>query len=68
MTEAKRAGADTATTKTYTPDTITLDCENEDFQIESGLWAGQNLYSLYKHAHLPWSWHEPLFRKLQLIR
>ena len=46
--EAKKAGADAVKLQTYTPDTITLNCDKEDFQITDGLWKGQTLYELYK--------------------
>ena len=59
--EAKKAGADAVKLQTYTPDTITLNCDKEDFQIRDGLWKGQTLYELYKDAHMPWDWHKPLF-------
>ncbi|MDH5180888.1 MAG: pseudaminic acid synthase [Gammaproteobacteria bacterium] len=59
--EAKKAGADAVKLQTYTPDTITLDCENEQFMISGGLWDGRKLYDLYQEAHLPWAWHKPLF-------
>lgn len=59
---AKRAGADAVKLQTYTPDTITLDCDNAHFKIESGtIWDGRILYDLYKEAHLPWEWHKQLF-------
>lgn len=63
MEEAKVAGADAIKLQTYSADTITIDCDNNDFQIESGLWAGQTLYNLYKDAQMPWEWHLPLFNK-----
>ncbi|MFN4238226.1 MAG: pseudaminic acid synthase [Vogesella sp.] len=59
--EAKRAGADAIKIQTYRPDTITLQSDLPDFQINDGLWAGRTLYDLYEWAHTPWSWHKPLF-------
>lgn len=59
--EAKKAGADAVKMQTYRPDTITLDCDTEDFQIHGGLWDGRTLYELYQEAHTPWGWHKPLF-------
>jgi len=58
---AKQAGADAVKLQTYRPDTITLDCDSEEFQIKGGLWDGRTLYELYEEAHMPWEWHKPLF-------
>ena len=59
--EAKKAGADAVKLQTYKPDTITLNCDSEDFKINGGLWDGRTLYDLYEEAHMPWDWHKHLF-------
>ena len=58
---AKQAGADAVKLQTYRPDTITLNCDSEEFRIHGGLWDGKTLYELYEEAHMPWEWHAPLF-------
>ncbi|PZV82315.1 N-acetylneuraminate synthase [Algoriphagus aquaeductus] len=59
---AKRAGADAIKLQTYTADTLTIDCDKEDFIIKSGsIWDGQTYYKLYQSAYTPWEWHETLF-------
>ena len=58
---AKEAGVDAIKFQTYTPDTITIDCNNKYFQIKQGtLWEGQTLYELYKKAYTPWEWQPKL--------
>lgn len=57
---AKKAGADCIKIQTYTPDTITMDCDNEYFHIGDGTWKGENLYQLYGKAYTPWEWQGEL--------
>lgn len=58
------AGADAVKFQTFTPDTITIDCDNEYFQIKQGtVWDGQILYDLYEEAYMPWDW-QPKLKKI----
>jgi pseudaminic acid synthase len=58
---AKRAGADAIKLQTYTPNTITIDSNNDDFIIKDTIWEGRKLFDLYKEAYTPWEWHKTLF-------
>jgi len=60
---AAATGCDAIKLQTYTPDTLTLDCDGPGFLIESGPWAGRRLYDLYAEAHTPYDWHRPLFER-----
>src|SRR5829696_7647397 len=58
---AHAAGADAIKLQTYTPDTITLKSDAEQFVIRSGtVWDGRTLHDLYGEAFTPWGWHRPL--------
>lgn len=60
---AKDSGADAIKLQTYTPDTMTIDCNEEWFQIPSNsIWSGKTLFELYGEAYTPWEWHQELFR------
>ena len=62
---AKESGADCIKLQTYTPDTITLDCDNEYFQIKDGTWKNETLYELYGKAYTPWEWQETLKKEAE---
>ncbi|NFS27788.1 MULTISPECIES: pseudaminic acid synthase [Clostridium] len=58
---AKKCGADAIKLQTYTPDTITIDCDNEYFQITQGtIWDGTTLHKLYQESYIPWEWQQKL--------
>ena len=57
---AKKAGADCLKIQTYTADTITIDCDNEYFKINGGLWNGYKLYDLYGDAGTPYERHKAI--------
>jgi pseudaminic acid synthase len=58
---AKDAGASAVKIQTYTPDTITIDCDLPDFIVSGGLWSGYKLYDLYKWAQTPYEWHAEMY-------
>lgn len=63
---AKDCGADAVKLQTYTPDTITMDCDREWFLVQGednpADWKGRTLYSLYQTAYTPWEWQPRLKR------
>ena len=58
---AKHCGADAIKLQTYSADTMTIDCDHEDFMVRGGLWDGYKLYDLYKWAETPYDWHKAMF-------
>jgi N-acetylneuraminate synthase len=58
---AKEAGADAVKLQTYTPDTLTINCDNQYFRLGAEtIWAGRKLYDLYGEAYTPWEWQPKL--------
>ena len=62
ISAAKKSGAHAVKLQTYTPDTMTIDCDAPDFLIQGGLWDGYKLYDLYQEAQTPYEWHAELFQ------
>lgn len=59
--QAKECGADAVKLQTYTPDTITIDCDKSYFRINQGtIWDGTTLHKLYQQAYTPWEWQPKL--------
>lgn len=57
---AREAGADAVKVQTYTPDTITLNCDKPWFRVKGTVWNGDILYELYQKAYTPWDWQPKL--------
>lgn len=66
---AAAAGVDAIKLQTYTPETMTLDVQHNEFMVneENSLWKGESLYDLYDKASTPWEWHKPLFDKAKSL-
>ncbi|MBI2676553.1 MAG: pseudaminic acid synthase [Candidatus Yanofskybacteria bacterium] len=64
---AAKAGADAVKFQTYTPDTITLNCDNPLFVIggkdNPDSWQKLTFYSIYQKGYTPWEWL-PKLKKL----
>ena len=59
-----KAGGSFLKIQTYTPDSLTLNCEKEHFIVRTpnNNWNGRTLYSLYTEAALPMEWHEEILQ------
>lgn len=64
---AAQCGADAIKFQTYTPDTLTIDCDKAEFVVTNPLWRGKTLYQLYAEAHTPFEWHQALFDKARSV-
>lgn len=54
---AKQCGADAVKFQSYTPDTMTLNCNKPEFVIHEGtIWDGRTFYDLYSETFMPFEW------------
>ena len=64
---AQSNGADCVKIQTYTPDTMTIKSDKDDFIINGGLWDGYKLWDLYDWAQTPYEWQMELFNYAKSI-
>ena len=69
---AKNSGANAIKIQSYTPDTITLKSNKNDFKIKKNNTWGKykTLYELYEVAHTPFEWIDEIFnycKKLNIL-
>ena len=65
---AKKYGVDAVKLQTYSPDTMTIPSNNNEFKIKNGLWKGYTLWDLYNEAQTPFEWHKRLFDYAKKLR
>lgn len=61
--EAKKAGADAVKLQTYTPESMTIDCDSSMFKARGRAWEGKTLYQVYSEAYTPYEW-QPKLKKI----
>ena len=60
---AKENGADAIKLQTYTPSTMTIECDEPPFILpNTNTWGGTSLFELYKTAYTPWEWQADLYK------
>lgn len=71
MTEAKKMGVDAVKFQTFDLDEMTLNLNKKEFSIKNKFktksWNNRSLYSIYKEAQLPFSWHKKIFDKAKKL-
>lgn len=70
--KAAETGVHALKLQTYTPDTMSLNLNTDEFIIRDlkSDWHNQSLFELYQEAYTPWEWHQPIFeycKKLGII-
>lgn len=62
---AAEAGTDALKMQTFTPDSMTLNIDRDEFKVtkKSSLWYGRKLYDLFEEGQTPEEWHKPIFER-----
>jgi len=60
---AADSGVDAIKLQTFTPDSMTLDIDRDEFRVTNpkSPWCGRSLYDLYTEAQTPLDWHIKIF-------
>lgn len=58
VAKCAKAGASAIKLQTWTPDRMVVD---PTLVVQSGPWKGWNMMEMYRKAHTPWEWHQPIF-------
>ncbi len=58
VAKCANAGASAIKLQTWTPDRMVVD---PTLVVQSGPWKGWNMMEMYRKAHTPWEWHQPIF-------
>ena len=71
MKEAKKIGVDAVKFQTFDLNEMTLNIKKNEFLIRKKFktksWNHRTLYSIYKEAQLPFSWHKKIFDKAKKL-
>lgn len=62
---AAASGADAIKLQTFTPNSMTIDHDGDDFKVTNpkSIWFGRKLYDLYDEAQTPKEWHIEIFKR-----
>jgi N-acetylneuraminate synthase len=66
---AALTGADALKIQTYSPDSMTLDMDSNEFMISDpeSPWQGKSLFKLYQEAQTPRAWHKPILDRCREV-
>ena len=66
---AARSGVSAIKIQTFTPETMTLKLDHDEFKVKdvNSPWDNSSLFNLYKKAHTPWEWHAAIFAKARSL-